>query len=360
MDKRSDTDMRTIRTIHAIRIAFAAVLVLCTTTARAAEGKSLFDLRGEWRFEIGDDPQRSDAAYDDSGWELIYAPSAWEEEGFPGYDGYAWYRKHFQAKPEWRGKALTLVLGYIDDVDETYINGQLVGATGTFPPRYSTAYNVHRIYTIPAGALNYNGDNLVTVRVYDHELSGGMLRGKLGVYEDPDVLVPDIVMEGKWKFSKGDDLTWKDRVFDDSRWGMINVPAFWERQGYEEYDGFGWYRTRVRVSDNLLNERLILLLGKIDDLDEAFFNGERIGKTGHFSPDWQPGSDEYLQLRAYTIPSGLIRAGTENVIAVRVFDGYRDGGIYAGPIGIVTRERYLKWKDRSENSLWRIFENIFK
>ena len=30
----------------------------------------------------------SDKNYDDSGWDVIFAPSAWENEGFNGYDGY--------------------------------------------------------------------------------------------------------------------------------------------------------------------------------------------------------------------------------------------------------------------------------
>ena len=93
------------------------VLLFASDRGRAEDRKQLLDLRGEWKFDIGDDMRRANQEFDDSKWEQIFVPSPWEDEGFPGYDWYAWYRKHFQAPPEWKGKALYLHLGKIDDVD---------------------------------------------------------------------------------------------------------------------------------------------------------------------------------------------------------------------------------------------------
>lgn len=337
--------------VRAVAAVCTAILIYAGLPgpARAENWKQLADLRGKWKFEIGDDMHRAEPGFNDAGWESIYAPSAWEDQGFPGYDGYAWYRKHFQSSPDWKDKTLALHMGTIDDVDEVYLNGRLVGATGSFPPGYRTAYDVNRIYTFPFEYLNPSGDNVVAVRVYDYELSGGITRGRIGVYEDLDALRLDLTISSGWKFSTGDDPEWKDPRFDDSNWKNIIVPEYWESQGYPDYDGFAWYRLRMNVPADLVKYRLILLLGKIDDFDETYLNGEKVGRTGNMATRVQdiPGSDAYQQLRAYTIPPGLIHTDRPNVIAVRVYDGFKDGGIYAGPIGIVTREAYLQWQSKN-------------
>ncbi len=348
---------------RAITAAAIAALIYCGIpgSAGAQNWKQLVDLRGTWKFEIGDDMHRAEPGFNDASWENIYAPAAWEDEGFPGYDGYAWYRKHFQSSPDWKGKSLALHMGTIDDVDAVYLNGHLVGSTGSFPPGYRTAYDVDRIYTFPFDYLSASGDNVVAVRVYDYELSGGILHGKLGVYEDLDALKVDLPIAAAWRFSIGDDPAWKAPGFDDSRWKEITVPAFWESQGYPDYDGFAWYRVRFTAPANLLTHRLILLLGKIDDFDETYLNGEKIGHTGTMETRLTdiPGSDAYQQLRAYTIPPELLHSGGSNTLAVRVYDGFRDGGIYAGPIGVVTRDKYLHWQGRQKPEK-NIFDWLFK
>jgi sialate O-acetylesterase len=93
----------------------------------------------------------------------------------------------------------------------------------------------------------------------------------------------------------------------------------------------------------------VLLLGKIDDIDEAYLNGVLIGSTGEIKENHDEinFSDEYQSLRGYFIPDDLIINDGLNVIAVRVYDGWRDGGIYDGPVGLITQENYTKyWMDR--------------
>ncbi|MBI5215267.1 MAG: beta galactosidase jelly roll domain-containing protein [Ignavibacteriae bacterium] len=342
---------------------FIIILLICLSVheAKAENWKQLFGLRGEWKIELGDDMKRAEQHYDDSKWENIYAPSPWEDEGFPGYDGYAWYRKHFKSSSDWEKKTLALHLGNIDDVDEVYLNGQLIGSHGVFPPDYVTAYSEVRVYTFSSAYLSPDGDNVIAIRVYDRELSGGIMRGRLGVYEDVDAIQLNVQLSAAWKFKTGDSANWKEPHYNDSQWDKIIVPSFWEAHGYKEYDGFGWYRIKFKVPSNLPEQRLILLLGKIDDFDEAFLNGMKIGSTGNMkSRDEQiPGSDAYLQLRSYIIPSEVLRANQENVLAVRVYDGFKDGGMYTGPIGIVTRDKFTKWQKRNK-SPESIFDWLFR
>ena len=71
-------------------------------TAQAQHMRRVVSLTGMWKFEIGDNPKFSERGFDDSKWEKIRVPGTWENQGFPGYDGYAWYRRSFHTSPEHR------------------------------------------------------------------------------------------------------------------------------------------------------------------------------------------------------------------------------------------------------------------
>ena len=118
----------------------------------------------------------------------------------------------------------------------------------------------------------------------------------------------------------------------------------------------------------LAEKKLVLLVGRIDDLDETYINGEEIGHTGRIrsNPRRSSINNEYRELRAYTLPDGLLKPGADNVIVVRVYDQGGGGGIYQGPVGIVARERYKEWRrnrpwrEDFENGPWNIFDKIFE
>lgn len=338
------------------------ILALLINRAYPEIWNEIIDLHGYWKFEIGDDSSWIDPNFDDSNWEEIKVPSSWEDQGFPGYDGYAWYRIQFFLTLENITKSLYLHLGRIDDVDEVYLNGNLIGSTGSFPPNYNTAYHIHRSYILPAVYFNSGGNNIIAVRVFDERLVGGILEGKIGIFELQDELAPDIPLSGIWKFRPGDNPDWKHPNLDDTDWINLTVPGFWELQGFRDYDGFGWYRIKFDLDIKYNNDKLILLLGKIDDIDECYVNGERIGITGEIldDPSEINFNEEYLKLRAYYIPKGLLHQDKSNTIAVRVFDGYIDGGMYAGPIGIITREKYLKWLNVVKERKWNILKFLLK
>lgn len=334
----------------------ASVLILLTEKGfgQGSEWKVL-SLKGKWKFSIGDDKKWARPDFNDRDWEEIYAPSPWEEQGFYGYDGYAWYRKHFYCPASVKGKLLTLNIGRIDDVDEVYINGRLMGQTGSFPPDYATAYDAERKYTVPESLLKMNADNVISIRVYDAELGGGIMSGDLGLFARSYPIQPEIALDGFWKFRIGDDQEWKDNEYSDRDWKEIIAPAFWETQGYRNYDGYAWYRKKIFIPASMKDKQLVLMLGKIDDKDETFFNGRQIGQTGDINGEYTNDRD-YQMFRGYFIPKDAIKYNSDNIIAVRVYDGFQDGGIYSGPIGITTRERYSQmWKkQKGQKSFWEL------
>ena len=303
-------------------------------------------LEGEWKFEIGDKEEYASPWYNDSHWEKINVPTSWENEGFPGYDGYAWYRISFRVQSNLKLKKLYLKLGRIDDTDMVYFNGHYIGGQGSFPPNFKTAWDVKRIYFIPGSVINYNGRNVLSVRVYDDKGVGGIYRDVVGIYSRQDIVNLAIDLSGNWKFEIGDDMERIKTDFNDSEWNEVTVPAYWEKKGYPDLDGFAWYRKQVKINKKLARSKLILLLGKINDVDQVYFNGRLIGSTGILPNDNnKKGVFKNMknEARAYFIPPDIIEQGKLNTIAVRVYDVGGPGGIYKEYVGIVTREEYLKY-----------------
>ncbi len=340
----------------------------CDIPAGEQDDNRIMNLAGDWKFSIGDDEKWADLGYNDNEWESINVPSSWENEGFHGYNGYAWYRKKIKLSSSLEGKSIYLHLGYVDDVDVTYINGHLIGYSGTFPPKYESAYSAYRKYYVPGHYLNFNGENVIAVRVYDSQQEGGIVSGNIGFYSAGDKPVSDINLEGEWMFSPGDSSDWKNISYDDKDWSKIIVPGMWEAQGFRDYDGFAWYRKSFVPDKKFSEEKLVLLVGKIDDFDQVYLNEVLIGSTGDIkdSPggsnnevqNFQLG-DSYLELRGYYIPDGLIKFGAENTIAVRVFDGFKDGGIYEGPVGIIRQKKFKEfWTDKRKSG--SLFEELIE
>ncbi len=114
----------------------------------------------------------------------------------------------------------------------------------------------------------------------------------------------------------GERPAWHDAALDDSRWSSLQVPLAWEEQGMDEFDGVVWYRREVTLSAQQAAGAAVLHLGTIDDRDETWVNGQRVGA-----------SDDWDAVRRYAVPAGVLHAG-RNVIAVRVQDDGGGGGFY--------------------------------
>jgi sialate O-acetylesterase len=109
---------------------------------------------------------------------------------------------------------------------------------------------------------------------------------------------------------------WKSPSFSDSDWKKMNLPELWEGGQLGEFDGIVWFRKSFTVSAADAGKQASLQLAMIDDIDETFVNGVKVGET-----------KQYNEKRNYTIPAGTLKEGT-NVIAVRVNDTGGGGGIY--------------------------------
>jgi hypothetical protein len=336
-------------------ILIAAILCFLAHNSKILAGEDnlvlLQNLKGSWQFSIGVNEEWVSPKFDDSKWETIKVPSPWEDQGFNGYNGFAFYRKKITISSSYKGRMLYLNMGYIDDVDEVYLNGHKIGSTGSFPPNYNTAYNAERVYYMPEEDINFDGSNLIAVKVYDSYNEGGIVSGEIGLYGGKNSVNLDVNLQTSWKFQPGDDMRRKEADYDDNGWGEIFVPAKWEDQGYRDYDGYAWYRKSFIYKGSSENEKMVIIMGKIDDIDQVYINGTLVGSTGQFpgrSEDNVSTGQEYNAFRGYYIPDDLLKKNQKNVIAVRVLDTGGVGGIYEGPVGIITQTKYIDYWRRNK------------
>ncbi len=121
--------------------------------------------------------------------------------------------------------------------------------------------------------------------------------------------------------------TWPKIDFNDSAWQDAPVPG--EIDG--NIDGVVWYRRTVNIPADWAGRELTLSLGAVDDCDETYFNGKKVGAVGTETPMY------WSVKRNYRIPAELVRAGN-NVIAVRVIDLFSSGGITGPEISIAPQD----------------------
>jgi sialate O-acetylesterase len=149
----------------------------------------------------------------------------------------------------------------------------------------------------------------------------------------------------------GRSANWKNEDFDDNKWNLMKLPGVWEDQGFQVLDGIVWFRKTIDVSPGDAGKTAMVQLAQVDESDETYLNGVKIGETGI----WHT-------LRKYTIPAGLLKPG-KNLIAIKVTDTRGTGGVYGNPaamkITIDSKEQSLAgdWRFRID-SVFNLSESL--
>lgn len=133
-------------------------------------------ITGDWKFRTDPDTSRwrqhdwSAVSLNDSDWTSLKPGMLWEDQGFPGYDGVAWYRKWIDIPPG-IPHPLYLLFGGVDDEYDLFINGKKIAHHGTFP--YGSVYN-SMTWTDISGEIKPGQKNLAALRVNDWGGGGGL------------------------------------------------------------------------------------------------------------------------------------------------------------------------------------------
>ena len=168
---------------------FLLAVLLTALLAWNASAQNLYIDRAQ--FHVGDNPEWKLAAFDDSAWQSLVVGETWDMQGIHNNDAYAWYRIKFVMPESMLASSdmkstVKFCLGSIDDADEAYLNGVLIGKTGRMPADgggYSSAWSVEREYTVDAkrGPIRWGKENVLAVRVYNGGSPGGMYKGPVRV-----------------------------------------------------------------------------------------------------------------------------------------------------------------------------------
>jgi sialate O-acetylesterase len=145
-----------------------------------------------WQHLNFDDSACVQKEFNDSLWREMNLPGLWEQTAVGNFDGAVWFRKRITIPSDWKGKELTLELGPIDDIDETYVNGRNVGNHLS-----EGMWQVPRRYTIPAGE-----DSIlqIAVRVIDYGGGGGIFGSDTSLQLRRTDTTLSIPLAGKWKY----------------------------------------------------------------------------------------------------------------------------------------------------------------
>lgn len=121
-----------------------------------------------------------------------------------------------------------------------------------------------------------------------------------------------------------------DINYDDKHWESMKIPN-WLEGNLQSFDGIIWFRKVFELSNIDPAKTYHISLGGIDDEDITYVNGEKVGITKSWTAQ-----------RKYSLPKGLLQNG-RNTIAVRMFDGASNGGIYgAKQFGIVKDDQVIQ------------------
>ncbi len=154
-------------------------------------------------------PSQNAAAQIAKGWHLRPVPESWRSlptgELAP-VNGYSWYRVLVRIPAEWKDASLTMFVESLDDARSTWINGQQIGATGTFPPQFRSGLGERGRYTIDPTFIRAGEFNTIAIRIYQSDP-----RPNFSVA--PPVLMNEsakqgLRLEGTWQYRPGDDSSW--------------------------------------------------------------------------------------------------------------------------------------------------------
>jgi len=154
------------------------------------------DLKERIKIVLGDLPNKDNglelnfnkAVFDDSNWKTIQSSKIWEEQGYRGFDGIAWYRKTIELDNKQSKSDNILSLGKIDDYDVCWVNGVEVGKTNL--------YTTDRVYNVPASILK-EGKNVIVLKITDTGGGGGLYSPAQDVYITSGST--KISLAGDWK-----------------------------------------------------------------------------------------------------------------------------------------------------------------
>lgn len=166
----------------------------------------------EARFHVGDQAAWNRMNFDDSQWTIVPVGELWTNFGVSNPNNYAWYRMKVVIPKSLVENAfdkslVKIGVAKVDDCDETFVNGVLVGKTGSMPQDaggYKMAYDEVRSYVVDGKLIKWDQENTIAVRVYNGNDPGGIFDGQVTV--EPVMLADAVDIKFAEKEANGENV----------------------------------------------------------------------------------------------------------------------------------------------------------
>jgi DUF1680 family protein len=157
-----------------------SALFVLVTIINPAEGQVNL-LPQEVRFKTGDNMDWANPLFNDADWNSRRLGTSWKDT-VTKENIYVWFRIKTVIPSEMKTQAekengLLLHLGKIDDADQTFFNGRLIGQSGSFPPDFKTKWQEDRVYIMPVNEVLWDKENVISVRIFSPDSWVGMYQG---------------------------------------------------------------------------------------------------------------------------------------------------------------------------------------
>ncbi|HOY19396.1 MAG TPA: glycoside hydrolase family 127 protein [Haliscomenobacter sp.] len=119
-------------------------------------------IEGKWKYSFADSSTFLTPQFVDTDWQEIEGRLIWQKKDLPSSSNIVWLRKSLiipsSLKKELsRTGVLVLMMGQIQQTDETYLNGKLIGKTGTS--------DLNRNYLIYPEDIRWDQENSIAIRM---------------------------------------------------------------------------------------------------------------------------------------------------------------------------------------------------
>ncbi|MBO7110900.1 MAG: DUF4982 domain-containing protein [Bacteroidaceae bacterium] len=179
------------------------LIFLFALYAAGLSAREVINFNKVWKFclNIEADKNPADPDFDDSGWRTLDLPHDWAIEGdfdehnpsgtgggaLPG--GIGWYRKTFKVDKKDKGQVFSIEFDGVYMNSSVYINGHLLG---TRPYGYiSFSYDL-------TPYLNWDGDNVIAVKVDNSDQPNSRWYSGCGIYRDVRLVKVNQVHIAEW------------------------------------------------------------------------------------------------------------------------------------------------------------------
>ncbi|NOX19399.1 MAG: alpha-galactosidase [Chlorobi bacterium] len=177
------------------RISFLFIFLIFEFAINAQTSNKIALVKG-WKFTTENDAGFASPDFNDVRWQNIAVDKPWEKQGIK-HDGFAWYRIRVIIPSSLKDNAelkdsVIFNMGKIDDFDQTFLNGSLIGVNLSNVPANTepdtnyknldySYWNNNRRYSLSVNdpRIKWDAENVIAVRVYDWNGLGGIFSGDL-------------------------------------------------------------------------------------------------------------------------------------------------------------------------------------